>query len=101
MFTLMFIIQDVMCCTAKSGLATPGEGARYWGEYTCDLPSWTAENLYQHIAETEPVSSRPPKPSLDLRLFQCKIDSGLFCKQTLSKTKICIKMIKLSMAHAQ
>jgi len=47
---------DVMCCTATAGQGgNGGSSARYWGEYTCDLPSWTAEEILRHIAEEHPV----------------------------------------------
>ncbi len=46
-----------MCCTNSSGMAGPGEqGASYWGEYVCDLPEWTARNMFEHIREQHDVS---------------------------------------------
>ncbi len=31
------------------------EGAGYWGEYICDMPSWTLRNMFQQILEKHPV----------------------------------------------
>ena len=30
--------------------------AGYWGDYrNCDIPLWTAENMFKHISENEEV----------------------------------------------
>ena len=40
------------CCLAETGLAEDGEDAAgFWGDYSCDLPSYTFEDMVKHLAE--------------------------------------------------
>jgi sphingomyelin phosphodiesterase len=50
-----------LCCrrtsTSKNGSLTPDRLAGYWGDYRdCDLPLWTLQNMFQHIASKEDVN---------------------------------------------
>ena len=41
------------CCMAETGLAGEGEaGAGFWGDYNCDLPVNTFQEIVRHIAAT-------------------------------------------------
>ncbi len=42
------------------GMATDDSqnAAGFWGEYTCDIPTWTLRNMLEHIAEEHPVCAR-------------------------------------------
>jgi len=41
----------------KKGGDMSAGGAFYWGDYrNCDIPLWTLENMFQHIAEYEKVN---------------------------------------------
>jgi len=38
------------CCMNITGLAEfPEDAAQYWGDYRCDLPSWTFRHVLEHI----------------------------------------------------
>ena len=40
------------CCLAETGLAEEGQtAAGFWGDYNCDLPSNTFEDMVRHVAE--------------------------------------------------
>ena len=40
-----------ICCRSTSGLpSTPEKAAGKWGDYNCDIPPRTLENLLDHIA---------------------------------------------------
>eukprot|EP00698_Gefionella_okellyi_P022364 TRINITY_DN7403_c0_g1_i1.p1 TRINITY_DN7403_c0_g1~~TRINITY_DN7403_c0_g1_i1.p1 ORF type:complete len:572 (-),score=106.93 TRINITY_DN7403_c0_g1_i1:145-1860(-) len=43
---------DIVCCRADDVNGTRKAG--YWGDYHCDLPQHTLENLLQHIASLDP-----------------------------------------------
>jgi len=41
------------CCMNITGDAdSPENAAQYWGDYRCDLPSWTFRNILEHIRDT-------------------------------------------------
>ena len=41
---------SVICCRASTGMAELGQsGAREWGEYNCDTPIKTFDNLLDYI----------------------------------------------------
>lgn len=42
----------VFCCRAESGMPTdPAKQAGPWGEYNCDLPVQTLQNMLEHIRD--------------------------------------------------
>jgi len=47
------VCEEPLCCMESTGMAGEGEpSARYWGDYHCDLPIHTFENMMEHIAHT-------------------------------------------------
>jgi sphingomyelin phosphodiesterase len=49
-----------LCCRAvsssKNKTYDPSRLAGFWGDYrNCDVPIWTVENMFEHIAENEQV----------------------------------------------
>ena len=42
---------EPVCCRPPNNPAPPGRPAGHWGDYKCDLPLWTANNLFEHLAK--------------------------------------------------
>ena len=43
--------EEPLCCRPPNNHAPPGRAAGHWGDYNCDLPLWTANNLFEHLAQ--------------------------------------------------
>ncbi len=46
-----------VCFLSHKGMAPEGsdDAAGYWGEYVCDLPTWTAEHMMEQISQEHQV----------------------------------------------
>ena len=42
---------EPLCCRPPNNPAPPGQPAGRWGDHLCDLPLWTANNLFEHLAQ--------------------------------------------------
>ena len=43
---------EPLCCRPpNNSTAPPGRLAGHWGDHNCDLPLWTANNLFEHLAQ--------------------------------------------------
>ena len=43
--------REPVCCRPPNRYAPPGRPAGHWGDYNCDLPNCTLDNLLEHLAE--------------------------------------------------
>ena len=42
---------EPLCCRPPNNSSLPGRLAGHWGDRNCDLPLWTANNLFEHLAK--------------------------------------------------
>ena len=42
---------EPLCCRPPNKPAPPGRPAGHWGDYKCDLPWATANNLFEHLSQ--------------------------------------------------
>lgn len=56
-----------MCCSNDTEMAPSDDlAAGYWGSYSCDVPTWTFEDMLNHIKEQHLDVSFSAKLFLDV-----------------------------------